>query len=356
MGFEIRLGNRNVGQNHPPYFIADIAANHDGDLERAKRLIELAAMSGAHAAKFQHFKATTIVSRKGFTELGSKMAHQQAWGKDVFDVYKEAEVPWEWTSSLAKHAEEFGIDFFTAPYDLEVINYVNNYVIAFKVGSGDINWIESIELMASKGKPMIVATGASTIEEVDMAVSAVKRSQSQLILMQCNTNYTGAEDNLNFLNLNVLNQYKERYSDIVLGLSDHTPGFLSVLGSIAIGARVIEKHFTDDSSRIGPDHNFSLNPRVWKEMVESSNRLFESLGDGMKKLEKNETEAVIVQRRALRFTRKMQIGEVIKKEDIIPLRPAPIDCLKPNELNLILGKSLKANVEKEDLVRLELFL
>lgn len=356
MSFEINLGKHKVGQAYPPYFIADIAANHDGSLERAKRLIDLAAKSGANATKFQHFRAETIVSRKGFTEIGDRIAHQKAWNKNVFDVYKEVEVPLEWTALLASHAQNLGIDFFTAPYDLEAINYVDKYVMAFKVGSGDIDWLESIKLMASKGKPMIIATGASTIKDVDLAVETVRRIKCPLVLMQCNTNYTGDHENLKFLNLNVLSQYRERYDNIVLGLSDHTPGYLSVLGSVALGARVIEKHFTDDTSRPGPDHYFSLNPEVWKEMVLNSNRLFESLGDGVKKIEENEVESAIVQRRALRFKRDMRTGEIISEQDLIPLRPAVQGSLKPIESNLILGKTLKYSVEKDDLVKLEMFL
>ena len=156
MNYEIQLGDKKVGVNHAPYFIADIAANHDGDLERAKLLIELAAQSGAHAAKFQHFRAATIVSRKGFSELGKKIAHQETWLKDVYQVYEEAQVPWEWTESLAVHARSCGIDFFTAPYDIETVDFVDPFVIAYKVGSGDIDWIEEIEHMASKKKPMIM--------------------------------------------------------------------------------------------------------------------------------------------------------------------------------------------------------
>lgn len=350
MSYEIQLGNKKIGIDHAPYFIADIAANHDGNLERAKSLIELAAQSGAHAAKFQHFRAETIVSRKGFSELGKKIAHQENWHKDVYDVYKEAEVPWEWTESLANHARDCGIDFFTAPYDLEAIDFVNKYVIAFKVGSGDIDWIEEIEYMASKNKPMIIATGASSLQDVDRVVRSMQFVNAPLVLMQCNTNYTGLIDNLKFINLNVLKEYSIRYENIVLGLSDHTPGFVSVLGSIAMGARVIEKHFTDDTTRVGPDHGFSLDPKSWKEMVGLSNMLFQALGDGEKKIEQNEYDSSIVQRRALRFRNNMVAGQVIKRDDVIPLRPAPIGSIKPNEINEIIGKTVLKSVNKDDLI------
>lgn len=350
MSYEIQLGQKKVGVNHVPYFIADISSNHDGDLRRAKLLIELAAESGAHAAKFQHFRAATIISRKGFSELGRKIAHQENWQKGVYEVYEEAQVPWEWTESLAIHARDCGIDFFTAPYDLEAIDFVDQFVIAYKVGSGDIDWIEEIEYMASKKKPMIIATGASSLEDVDRAVQSIQFLRVPLVLMQCNTNYTGVIDNLQFLNLNVLKQYSTRFENLVLGLSDHTPGFVSVLGSIALGARVIEKHFTDDTSRVGPDHGFSLDPKSWREMVELSNALFQALGDGGKKVEKNEYDSSIVQRRALRFRNDLKAGQIITREDIIPLRPAPIGSIKPYEINEVVGKSVKVPVNKDDLV------
>jgi sialic acid synthase SpsE len=353
MNFEIQLGSRKVGLYHPPYFIADIAANHDGDIDRAKLLIELAAEYGANAAKFQHFRAETIISPRGFRDLGERIAHQKNWTKDVYKVYEEAQVPWEWTEQLALHARSCGIDFFTAPYDLEAIDFVDPYVIAYKVGSGDIDWLEEIEYMAKKGKPMIIATGASSLEDVDRAVNSTKSCNSSLILMQCNTNYAGTTENLKFTNINVLRNYAVRYENVVLGLSDHTPGFVSVLGSIAIGARVIEKHFTDDNSRIGPDHSFSLNPRAWREMVEYSNLLFQTLGDGEKKVEENEKESSIVQRRGLRFSRNISAGEVIRRKDIIPLRPASEDCIRPNQINEVIGKKLVASVLKDDLVRRE---
>jgi len=350
MNYEIQIGNRKVGIDHAPYFIADISANHDGDFERAKLLIELAAGSGAHAAKFQHFRAETIVSRKGFSELGRKIAHQKSWLKDVYQVYEEAQVPWEWTEPLAAHALSCGIDFFTAPYDLEAVDFVDQFVVAYKVGSGDIDWIEEIEYMASKNKPMIIATGASTLEDVDRAVQSMQILKAPLVLMQCNTNYTGVMDNLQFLNLNVLNQYANRYKNLVLGLSDHTPGFVSVLGSIPLGARVIEKHFTDDTSRVGPDHSFSLEPKSWKQMVDLSGALFQALGDGEKKVEKNEYDSSIVQRRALRFRNNLEAGDIITRDDIIPLRPAPAGSIKPHEINEVIGRSVIVPVGKDDLV------
>jgi N-acetylneuraminate synthase len=344
------LGHRKIGLDFKPYFIADIAANHDGDLQRAKTLIMLAAESGADAAKFQHFRAETIVSAKGFDSIGGRIAHQKSWKKSVVEVYRDAEVPWEWTSVLADEAKKCGIDFFTAPYDLEAVNFVDQYVVAYKVGSGDIDWIEEVELMASKGKPMLVATGASSIQDVERVVSSISAMNAQLVLMQCNTNYTGEEANLEHLNLNVLSDYKKRFPEVILGLSDHTAGSVSVLGAIALGARVIEKHFTDDKSRRGPDHGFSLNPTEWTNMVRDSNHLFQALGDGMKKVEQNELESSIVQRRAMRYRRDLAAGHVLQRSDVIPLRPAEKGGFRPFEIDLILGKTIRESVSQDELV------
>lgn len=190
------------------YFIADIAANHDGSLDRAKKLIQLAAESGADAAKFQNFKAETIVSRRGFNELGEKLTHQAKWVRDVFDVYKDAELPIEWTDELISTCKKFGIDYFTAPYDLEYVDYFADKMPFYKIGSGDITWTASIRRMAEKGIPVLLATGASTLEEVIQAMMILREYAVPVVVMQCNTNYTGEIDNFNYLNLTVISRSK----------------------------------------------------------------------------------------------------------------------------------------------------
>ena len=233
------IGSAWLGEEEPTYFIADIAANHDGDLDRARDLMSLAKQAGADCAKFQHFRAPHIVSDYGFRNLGSQLDHQAGWRKSVFEVYQDASLPWEWTEHLAKHAHDIGIEFMSAPYDLEAVDHIDLYVNAYKVGSGDINWIEELEHIAAKNKPVIIATGASTIDDVDRAVAVVRAAERPFSIMQCNTNYTGSIDNLGFVNLRVLPEYSRRYPDAVLGLSDHTPGHATVLGAVALGARVL---------------------------------------------------------------------------------------------------------------------
>ena len=348
----IEIQGKIVGKQYPTYFIADIAANHDGDLERAKDLIYLAAESGADAAKFQHFQASTIVSDLGFKSLGAQISHQANWKDSVFDVYKAASVNLGWTETLKETCNDAGIPFFTTPYSLDLVDYIDPYVPAYKIGSGDITWLEMIKHVASKQKPYIIATGASTADEVQAAVKTALAQNSQLALMQCNTNYTASVENFKYIQLNVLNTYRSMYPDLILGLSDHTPGHSTVLGAVSLGARMIEKHFTDDISREGPDHAFSMDPKTWREMVDRTRELENALGNGIKKVEEKEQETVVVQRRSLRATSNFQKNHIIKEGDFLALRPCPVDAVPPSESNNIIGRSLLVNINQGDYLRL----
>ena len=348
---EFFINSTIIGVDHPTYFIADIAANHDGDIEKAKELIHMVAENGGQAAKFQHFTAETIVSDRGFKSLNEKQSHQASWKKSVFEVYKDASINQDWTITLKETCEKYGLDFFTSPYSLELVDLVDPYVPAYKVGSGDITWCEIIEYMAKKNKPMLIATGASTADEVYKAIRSAQIHNNKIVLMQCNTNYTGSLENLKFINLNVLKTFQSMFPNMILGLSDHTPGHATVLGSIALGARVIEKHFTDDNNKDGPDHKFSMNPHSWKEMIDRSRELEASLGSGIKKIEDNEKETVILQRRSIRAATSLNKGTILKREHLEVLRPCPIDGLPPYELDNLLGKEIKIDIEYGDNIR-----
>lgn len=349
----LKICDKQIGEDYPTYFIADIAANHDGDLERAKDLIYLAAEAGADAAKFQHFQANTIVSDKGFKALSLSSSHQSKWKKSVFDVFEEASVDLSWTKILQETCTKAGIPFFTTPYALDLVDYMDDFVPAYKIGSGDITWLEMIKCVASKDKPYFIATGASTADEVERAVSTALAINQQLGLMQCNTNYTASLENFKYIQLNVLKTYRAMYPNLVLGLSDHTPGHATVLGAVALGARIIEKHFTDDTSRNGPDHAFSMDKRTWREMVDRTRELEISLGNGIKKVEENEAQTVLIQRRSLRLVRDMSKGEIISPEDLEALRPCPIDGLAPNYINKVVGKKIRNKRNKGEHLRYE---
>lgn len=334
---ELKIGNSCIGSQHPTYFIADIAANHDGSLERAKLLIRLAKEAGADAAKFQNFQATKIVSDYGFSHMDAQVSHQAAWKKSVTEVYADASVPFDWTPTLKSYCDEVGIDYFSSPYDFDAIDMLDPYVPAYKIGSGDITWIEAVERIASKGKPVLLATGASDIGDVQRAVHAILEINHQLVLMQCNTNYTAADGNFDNIHLNVLNTYRAMFPELILGLSDHTHGHATVLGAVALGARVIEKHFTDDNNRVGPDHPFAMNPETWAAMVQATRQLERAMGLGDKFVTPNEEETVVIQRRCLRAACDIEPGEIITRERIDVLRPATPGAILPYELDDVIG-------------------
>lgn len=334
------IAEQRIAADEPTYFIADIAANHDGDLERAKELIWKCKEAGADAAKFQHFKANKIVSDYGFKNLGGQQSHQAQWKKSVFETYQDAECGRTWTEELVKTANEAGIHFFTSPYDDEAIEMMNPVVPAYKIGSGDITWPAIMEKMAQQGKPILVATGASTMADVERAVEAITQHNPNICVMQCNTNYTAEPENFKYIQLNVLKAYAEKWPGMILGLSDHTPGHATVLGAVALGARMIEKHFTDDNEREGPDHPFSMNPKTWREMVDRTRELEYALGGTIKKVEDNESQTVVLQRRCLRLTQDLPSGTVLEASHLESLRPCPAGAFEPYWESTVIGKPL----------------
>jgi sialic acid synthase SpsE len=343
---EIQIGSHTVGENHPTYFIADIAANHDGDLERALMLIRLAKEAGADAAKFQNFRAPQIVSDYGFSTMNGQVSHQATWKKSVFQVYQDASIPFEWTPILKEACDQAGMDYFSSPYDFGATDMLDAYVPAYKVGSGEIDWLEALEHMARKGKPVIIATGASTIGEVQRAVHTILAINPQLVLMQCNTNYTASLGNFDHIHLRVLNTYRTMFPEVILGLSDHTPGHATVLGAVTLGARVVEKHFTDDNDRVGPDHKFAMNPASWADMVNRTRELERALGSADKFVAGNEVDTVIVQRRCLRAARDIKAGETLTREMIDVLRPTTPGAILPPHIPEAVGTRAVTDIPK----------
>jgi N-acetylneuraminate synthase len=307
-------------------------------------LIHLAKGAGADAAKFQNFRAPQIVSDYGFKTMGGQVSHQADWKKSVFEVYADASIPFEWTPLLKEECDRAGIDYFSSPYDFDAIDMLEPYVPAYKIGSGDITWPEALERMARKGKPVILATGASSIGDVQRAVHIILDINPQLVLMQCNTNYTASLENFDHIHLRVLNTYRVMFPDLILGLSDHTAGHATVLGAVALGARVIEKHFTDDTTRVGPDHPFSMTPATWQDMVERTRELERALGSADKFVTSNEQHTVIVQRRCLRAARNIEAGERLTREMIDVLRPATSGAIQPYEIDAVIGARAISNI------------
>jgi N-acetylneuraminate synthase len=376
-----------IGPSHPVYFIADIAANHCGDLNLAKELIHACAESGVNAVKMQNFTAPTIVSDYGFKTLTNVKTHQSSWKQSVFESYAAASIPLSWTRELKMLCDSLGMDYFTSSYSMDLTDAVAPYVAAFKVGSGDITWHEHLAYMATLGKPVLIATGASTLEDVTSAMDTLLAGTDQIVLFQCNTNYTASihdtdTDRLRRfenINLKVLHTYAQHWPQVPLGLSDHTHGHLTVLGAVGLfDCCAVEKHFTLDNTLEGQDHVFSMTPDSWRKMVDATADLksalggkssFESryaltadavenrawldsaIGEGDKKVEENERQTIIVQRRAIRALRALSQGTRLTANDLCALRPCPEDALPPYQIPLLLGKTINRDVPAGDCIR-----
>jgi len=344
----INIGKKSIGENQPVVFIADIGANFDGNLEKAKKLALAAKEAGADIVKFQSFLADKIVSGESFSKMHLKGVHG-SWNKPINEVFKAAEFPREWHRELLNYCNEIGVAFASSPYDFEAVDLLDSIgVDFFKIGSGDITWHEMLEYIAKKGKPMILATGASTMAEVREAIDVILATgNNKLALMQCITNYPSKIESAN---INVLKTY-EREFEIITGYSDHSPGDLVILAAIALGAKVIEKHFTLSNKDAGPDHPHSMEPEAFKKMVERTRMLEKAMGSGEKNVTEEESETVIVQRRSLHANRDIKSGEIIRHEDIIELRPA-IGIL-PKYKKDVIGKTAKVDIKKHEAINFE---
>jgi len=215
---------------------------------------------------------------------------------------------------------------------------LDDYVPAYKAGSGLMSWPDALVRMASLGKPILIATGAADMADVVRVMRLVSNVNDQIVLMQCNTNYTASDSNYDHLNINVLKTYAAMFPSTILGLSDHTHSPAPITGAVALGARIIERHFTDNNDREGPDHKFAMNPKNWAEMVKQVRILERALGSTDKFVTGSENETYVLQRRCLRAAREIKAGENITADMAEPLRPAAAGAIMPWELNALVGK------------------
>lgn len=345
---QIKIGSRVVGEGQPALIIADIGANFDGDLSKAKKLALAVKEAGGDVVKIQSFLAKKIVSGKGFNSMSLKGVHG-SWNRSVDEVFKDAEFPREWHKEFFDYCREIGIVVSSSPYDFEAVDLMEEIGVDFyKIGSGDITWHEMLRYIAAKNKPIILATGASTLAEVDEAVQIIESTGNQdLMLLQCITNYPSK---ITSANLNVLKTYKEVY-DVIAGYSDHSPGDVVVLGAVALGAKVIEKHFTINKEDKGPDHPHSMNPEEFGKMVKRIRDLESALGTGRKVVVEEESETVTVQRRSLYAKNTILYGSVLLDENIVELRPAL--GILPKHKKDIVGLKVTHNIEAGEPIKWE---
>ena len=334
----IKIKNKVIGEGRPCYIIAEIGSNFNGDINLAKKLIKKAKESGADAAKFQSFETEKILSKKGFEK---KVSFQSKWKNSVWNIYKNAELPIEWIEKLEKYAKKCKIQFLSAPYHIEAVDeLVRNNVPVIKVGSGEIMNIEFLKYVARKKLPVLLAAGASTLKDVNLAVKAIRsQKNNKIILMQATTQYPSP---IKDTNLKVMQEFS-RLFQVNVGYSDHTPGYTAILGSVALGACVIEKHFTLDTKSAGPDHPHSLNPEQFKQMVEKIREMEIALGHEEKIIEDSEKNTKIIQRRGIWTIKNIKKGEKFSKINIDVLRPC--NGIPASDFIKLLNKKAKRNYQ-----------
>lgn len=346
---QVVIGDRPVGDGAPVYIIAEAGSNHDRDLGQARRLIEVAAEAGADAVKFQTFTAERIVA-----ETPTRAKYLDAIlppGTTMSELFRELELPHEWHAELKTYAESCGLDFLSTPFDHEAVDLLDGLgVKAFKIATYELWHLPFLRDIASRGRPMICSTGMADIADVQEAVDAVRGAgNDQLILLHCVVNYPPPFAELNLRAIDTM----RRAFDVPVGWSDHTPGWLAPVVATALGAAVIEKHFTTDRSRPGPDHRFALEPGELAEMVRAIRDAQAALGDGVKRTQPAEADLYVTARRSLFAARPIEAGHVLDGDDVVVLRPGT--GIEVRELDHVIGRTARRRVERHEPLDWDMF-
>lgn len=334
---EIFIAGRAIGPGTPPYIIAELSANHNGDLSRAFRIIEAAKAAGADAVKLQTYRPDTITMDCDTEDF---MIRGGLWnGRKLYELYEEAHTPWEWHAPLFSHAKKLGITIFSTPFDTTAVDLLENLnAPAYKIASFEAIDLPLIKYAASTGKPMIISTGMADADEIKEAIDAARSGGCQEIaILRCVSGYPALASDYNLL---TIPDMFERFG-VVTGLSDHTLDNSTAIASVALGASIIEKHFTLDRNDGGPDDSFSLEPAELKSLCRSANTAWEALGKvdyGIKPSEQGSAKF----RRSLYFVKDLKRGDTITADSVKSIRPG--FGMAPKHLEKLLGATLTADV------------
>ena len=335
----IKIGNKTIGEKEPVFIVAELSANHIQDFDVAVDTIHSIKDSSADAVKFQTFTPDTITvnSDKSYFQIEGTLWH----GRTLHDLYKEAYMPWEWQPELKRVAEKLGLACFSSPFDKTAVDFLEKMdVPAYKIASFEITDVPLIEYTASKGKPIIISTGIAELCDIEMAVNACKRAgNQQIILLKCTSSYPAP---LESMNLKTIPNMVETFNKTV-GLSDHTIGSSVAVASVALGAKLIEKHFILDKSLGGPDCEFSAEPEEFKVMVKAVRDVEKALGDISYDLTEDKMKSRNFSR-SLFVVSDMAEGDEFTDENIRSIRPGY--GLHPKHLKNVLGKRARKHIEK----------
>jgi N-acetylneuraminate synthase len=334
----MRILNRHISSSDPPYIIAEMSANHDGKLENALRIIDEAHKAGADAVKLQTYTADTITLDCDSEDFH---IHGGLWdGKTLYQLYQEAHTPWEWHPQLFAHARKLGITIFSSPFDTTAIDMLEELgAPAYKIASFEAIDLPLIEYAAHTGKPVIISTGMANEQEIQDAVDTARKAGcTELALLRCVSSYPApAQD----YNLRTIPDMAERFGAVV-GLSDHTLDNTTAIASIALGASIIEKHFTLDRSAGGPDDSFSLEPADLAALCRDARTSWQALGDVNYESKPSETNNLKF-RRSIYFVKDLKAGDIITPDAVRSIRPGY--GLPPKELHNLIGKRITRDVK-----------
>lgn len=344
---KIRIDGRLLGVGEPTFIVAEIGVNHNGSVHMARKLIDAAKDAGADSVKFQSFKTERIV-----TKYAEKAVYQKETTdpkKSQFSMLKKLELGDAEIKELHRYAQKRNILFLSSAFDEESVDLLDSLdVPAFKVASGELTNLPLLRHMANKKRPMILSTGLSTLDEIEEALAVItEEGVEEIILLHCVTSYPAKEEEANLKVMDLL----RRQFGFPVGFSDHTLSITVPIAAAALGAVLIEKHFTLDKTLLGPDHRASLEPTEFKEMVKGIRDVEKALGDGMKRLTANEEEIKKAARRSIVAKTRIPKGTIIRENMVDFKRPGT--GLEPKNLCKIVGKRTKKDIEPDELITFE---
>lgn len=336
----MKIGKHTIGPGNPVYIIAELSANHNQDFHEAEKLVHAAKEAGADAVKIQTYTADTLTLNctNEFFRIGKGTQWE---GKNLYDLYGEAYTPWDWQPELQKIAHDTGLDFFSTPFDPTAVDFLEKmHVPAYKIASFEIVDIPLIRLIARTGKPIIMSTGMATRDEIEEAVAAIRQEgNDRIALLKCTSAYPALPEDMN---LKTIPDMAERFR-VPVGISDHTLGTMIPVAAVALGACIVEKHFTLSRKNPGPDNSFSLEPHEFQAMVEAIRGVENALGTVSYDVTEHE-KASRVFRRSLFAVEDIAEGELFTERNIRSIRPGY--GLPPKSLPEVIGKKARVTISR----------
>ena len=324
------IKKRKIGQGEPCYIIAEVSANHNGKIEEAKKIIELAKEAGADCVKVQTYTADTITMN---CHNDYFLLKEGTWkGKNLHDLYTDASMPWEWQGELKQYADQIGIDFFSTPFDATAVDFLESIQVEFyKIASFEIIDIPLIEKVAKTGKPIILSVGMASLGEIEEAVATIRKYGNEFALLKCSSAYPAVPENMN---LRTIPNMKELFG-VPVGLSDHSMGSVSAIVAVSLGANLIEKHICISRTIEGPDSSFSMEPEEFKQMVADVRVAEKALGKISYQVTEHE-KSNYMSRKSIFVTSDIQKGEIINSNNIRVIRPGY--GMEPKYYDTVLGQ------------------